>query len=98
MGYSHLQLPFTIVQRANIPCLEPTRDTVEVESVLWSTISEIRRPGVIRVITHVTDAPRGIALLTAGSHLIGLTIDAWVANQRGFDDISEAGRPTNRGP
>ena len=41
MGYSLLQLPFTIVQGANVPCLEPARDAVEMESVLWPKVSEV---------------------------------------------------------
>jgi hypothetical protein len=71
-----LQLPFTIVQRTNVPGLEPTGDAVEVESVLYSTVSEIPRLTAIGAATHVTDAPGGIALLAAGSHLVGLTINA----------------------
>jgi len=91
MGYSLLQLPFTIVQRTNIPRLKPTRDTVEVESVLQPTVSEARRLSVIRVVTHVTDTPGSVALFTARSYLIGLTIDAWIRSQRGFKGIAEAG-------
>ena len=64
---------------------------MEVESVLWLTVSKVRRPSVIDVATHVTDAPRSITLLTTGSHLVGLTIDAWVAYQRGFNDITGVG-------
>ena len=65
IGYSLLQLPFAIVQRANIPCLEPAGDTVEVESVLYPIMSEGQGSNVIRTATHVADAPGSIALLAA---------------------------------
>jgi len=71
-----LQLPLTIVQRTNIPRLEPTRDAVEMESVLHPTSLEVRRSGLVGGAAHVTDPPGGVALLTAGCYLVGLTIDA----------------------
>ena len=61
---------------------------MEVESVLWYTVSETRRLSVIRVAAHVTDTPRGITLLAAGSHLIGLTVNAWIRYQYGSEDIA----------
>jgi len=54
-----LELPLAIVQRTDVPCLKPTGDTVEVESV-------------------ITDTPGSVTLFTAGSHLVGLTINAEV--------------------
>ena len=71
-----MQLPLTIVQRTNIPCLEPTRDAVEMESVLHATVLEVQRSSVIGGAAHVADPPGSVALFTAGGYLVGLAIDA----------------------
>ena len=75
-----MQLPLTIVQRTNVPCLKPTGNAVEVECVLYSTVSEVQILGFIRVAAHVADTPGSITLLTARSHLVGLTIDAYITD------------------
>ena len=90
-----MQLPLAIVQRTDIPCLEPTGDTMEMESVLCSPASEVPRSGVVRVATHVTDTPGSIAFLTTRSHLVGLTINAWITSGQATVKVR---RPTNRDP
>ena len=39
-----LQLPFTIVERTYVSCLEPARDAVEVERVLQGACNMISNP------------------------------------------------------
>lgn len=71
-----LKLPFAVVERADVPGLEPARDAVEVECVLQGRVGgdgahAIRRDArQIRVgeraaeeVAHVADAPGGVALL-----------------------------------
>ena len=70
---------------------------MEVESVLWFTMSEARRLSVIRA-THVADTPGCIALLTARGYLICLTVNAWISYQRGLKGIAKVVWSTNRGP
>ena len=54
-----LELPVPVVERANLPGLEPPGDAVEVESV-------------------VAHSPGHCALLTSGTGLVGLALDAQV--------------------
>jgi hypothetical protein len=70
---------------------------MEVESVLWFTMSETRRLSVIRA-THVADTPGSITLLTARGYLIGLTVNAWISYQHGLKGIAKVVWSTNRGP
>ena len=70
-----MQLPFTVIQGADVTGLEPSGDAVEVECVLEDPQSVMlsRCP---REVAYVADAPRGVAVLVSGRYLVGLALDA----------------------
>jgi hypothetical protein len=59
-----LQLPFTIVKRANVPCLEPTRNAMEVECVLRVRDKSVTQTNIVSRIDkiYVTDTPSSVTL------------------------------------
>ena len=73
-----LELPVTVVERADLTCLEPAGDAVEVEGVLYehklasSTIDDGEGS------TYVADTPGDGALLRGRRSLVGLAVDAQV--------------------
>lgn len=82
--YTLLHLPFTIVERTHIPGFKPSRDTVEVESVLQDQERERKPYASARdegqckpAETHVTDSPSSVALLGGRRDLIRLAVDAY---------------------
>jgi hypothetical protein len=71
-----LKLPVAVVERTDLPRLQPTRDAVEVECVLCLLARSL--PHCVQ--THVADAPGNSALLARSGRLVCLALDAQVHN------------------
>ncbi len=63
-----LELPVSVVQRADLPGLKPSGDAVEVEGMLFALVSSLifssRSEGARQ--SYIADSPRDGALLTGG--------------------------------
>lgn len=75
-----LELPVSVVQRADLTGLEPSRDAVEMERMLASRglLAGSRTLGVVRATTYVADSPSYGALLASSRSLVGLTLNTEV--------------------
>jgi hypothetical protein len=71
-----LELPVAVVERTDLPRLQPTRDAVKVECVLCLLARSL--PHCVQA--HVADAPGNSALLARSGRLVRLTLDAQVHN------------------
>ena len=82
-----LEFPLTVVQRAHLTSLQPTRDTVEMEGMLhkwqeerimnsdWNgNPAEFRST---RIMTDIANPPSDSALFTRGRCLVRLALNAW---------------------
>ena len=68
-----LELPVTVVERADLTGLQPSGDAVEMESVLYTLLDEKRQE---LYPTHIADAPGDGTFFSSGSSLVCLTFDA----------------------
>jgi len=78
---SLLQLPLAIVQRTDIPCLQPAGYAVEVECMLYviskdQSYCKVTQRRLGR--THVANAPRRVAFFAGCGDLVGLAVDAYI--------------------
>ena len=69
-----LELPVSVVKRADLTGLQPAGDAVEMEGVLEKRSTVLWRTG--GRIAYVTDTPSNSALFTGSRGLVGLTFDA----------------------
>lgn len=79
-----LKLPVSVIQRTHLSRLQPTRDTVEVESVLYPLsqhhiISHQPSPALWNY-THVANTPSNSTLLASSASLVGLAVNAQIHN------------------
>ena len=70
-----LELPVSVVERADLSRLEPSGNAVEVEGVLQLSAMAFQRE---LCSTYIADAPCNGALLASGGSLVGLALDAQV--------------------
>jgi hypothetical protein len=66
-----VELPFAIIQRTDLSCLQPSRDTVEMKGVLRVRYLRVRRG-------YVTNSPRNGTLFACCTRLIRLTLYAYL--------------------
>ena len=73
-----LQFPLTIVQRTNIPSLQPARDAMKVECMLEPNAGDMKplRRKKKRKTRYVANTPSRVTLFTSGRDLVGLTVYA----------------------
>lgn len=76
-----LEFPIAVVERANLPSLEPPGDAVEVESMLKMLIQRSNRSkgscGEEWCRTYVANSPRDCAFFAHGARLVSLAFDTW---------------------
>lgn len=70
-----LELPVSVVERADLAGLEPSRDAVEVEGVLQRSWLMVARSKITKS-TYIADTPGNSALLAGSRGLVCLTLNA----------------------
>ena len=71
-----LKLPITIIERADLSCLEPTRDAVEMKSVLIESIVLAQQKDQVLWDPYIANTPGNSTFFTRGGGLVSLALYA----------------------